>query len=119
MGVLIAGFLVGFYLLYCGFALRRYFRRSFRKDRRFQHEFTAELSDEGIHIATPFSDSQMKWTTFVRFLESDKIFMIFIAEWMFLVFPKRAFVPAEADQFRAQLQLNISDIKQPNNRTSS
>jgi len=119
MGVLIPGFLVGFYLLYCGFALRRYFRRSFRKDRRFQHEFTADISDEGIHIVTPFSDSQMKWTTFVRFLESDQIFMIFIAEWMFLVFPKRAFVPAEADLFRVQLQQKISAVEQADNRTSS
>jgi hypothetical protein len=81
------------------------------KGQRFKHEFNAEISDGGIQIATPFSDSSMKWATFVRFLESDQIFMVFIAEWMFLVFPKRAFVPAEAELFRAQLQLNICPAK--------
>ncbi len=111
MVLVIPGLLIGCYLLYCGFAIRRHFRRLFRKDRRFQHEFTAAISDEGIQIATPFSDSQMKWTTFVRFLESDQIFMVFIAEWLFLVFPKRAFVPAEAELFRAQLQQKICAAK--------
>ncbi|PYX28929.1 MAG: hypothetical protein DMG80_15410 [Acidobacteria bacterium] len=111
MVLVIPGLLVGCYLLYCGFAIRRHFRRLFQKDKRFQHEFNAEISDGGIQIATPFSDSSMKWATFVRFLESDQIFMVFIAEWMFLVFPKRAFVPAEAELFRAQLQHNICPAK--------
>src|SRR5215469_10242767 len=46
-------FAVGFYLVYCGLALRLYFRRLYRKDHRFKDEFTAEVSDQGIHIITP------------------------------------------------------------------
>src|SRR5271167_2931207 len=50
--------LVGFYLLYCGFALRRYFRRRYRTDKRYQHEFTTEISDEGVSILTDNAQSQ-------------------------------------------------------------
>ena len=46
----VIGFVVGFYLLYCGFALRRYFRRHYRKDHRFKQEFTADISDQGIQV---------------------------------------------------------------------
>lgn len=105
------GFAIGIYLVYCGFALRRYFRRSYQKDHRYKHDFTAEISDAGVHITTPFSEGQLKWNGFVRFLESDTIFMVFIAEWNFLIFPKRAFESVEADQFRSLLNSNIAPAK--------
>jgi hypothetical protein len=101
------GALVGIYFLYCGFALRRYFRRSYRKDRRFEHDFTADVSDDGIHIVTTTAEAEVKWAGFVRFLESDEIFMLFHAEWIFNIFPKRAFAPGEADRFRELLRHNI------------
>lgn len=108
IGFTVIGFLVGFYMLYCGFALRRYFRRLYQKDQRFKHDFTAEISDQGIHVTTPFADSHVKWNGFVRFLESNDIFMLFIAQWNFVIFPKRAFAPGEADVFRTTLQRNIA-----------
>jgi uncharacterized membrane protein len=107
-GVVVIGFLVGLYFLYCGLALPRYFRRAYQKDHRFKHDFTAEISDQGIHLVTPFSEAQMKWNSFVRFLESNDIFMVFIAQWSFILFPKRAFAPGGADEFRELLQRNIA-----------
>jgi hypothetical protein len=110
IGFTIICVLVGFYLLYCGFALRRYFRRLYQKDHRFKHDFAAEISDQGIHVTTPFSEGLMKWNGFIRFLESKDIFMLFIAQWNFVIFPKRAFTPAQADEFRAVLQRNIVPV---------
>jgi hypothetical protein len=57
LGFVVIGFLVGFYFLYCGLALPRYFRRAYQKDHRFKHDFTAEISDQGIHVVTPFSEA--------------------------------------------------------------
>ena len=108
IGLVVIGFVVGLYLLYCGLALRRYFRRAYQKDHRFKHELTAEISPEGIHIVTPFSDALVKWNGFVRFLESNNIFMLFIAQWNFIVFPKRAFAQGEVAEFRSLLQQNIA-----------
>jgi hypothetical protein len=92
--------LMGAYFLYCGFALRRFFRKQYRKDQRYRHEITADISEEGVHVVTPSADTRSKWSAIVRFLESDKIFMFFYAEWTFSVVPKRAFAPGEIDSFR-------------------
>lgn len=108
IGLTVIGSVVGIYLLYCGLALRRYFRRLYQKDHRYKHEFAAEISDQGIHFVTPFSEGLTKWNGFVRFLESNKIFMVFIAQWNFVIFPKRAFAPGEADEFRILLRRNVA-----------
>jgi hypothetical protein len=112
LALLVIGFLIGFYLLYCGhFAVRRYFRRLYRNNPHYKHGFTADISEDGIHIVTATDDSQSKWGSFVRFLESDKIFMLFHSEWIFIVFPKRAFAPGEVEQFRELLRFNIPTPK--------
>jgi hypothetical protein len=103
--------LMGAYFLYCRFALRRFFRKLYRKDRRYQHEITADISEEGVHVVTPSADTHLKWSAIVRFLESDKIFMLFYAEWNFSVVPKRAFALGEIDQFRDLLRHKISASK--------
>jgi len=99
--------LMGAYFLYCGFALRRFFRKQYRKDQRYKHEITADISEDGVHVVTPSADTQLKWSAIVRFLESDKIFMFFYAEWSFSVVPKRAFAPGEIDPFRDMLHRKI------------
>jgi hypothetical protein len=48
---------------------------------------------------------------FIRALESDKIFMLFHAEWIFSIFPKRAFSPGEVEQFRELVRCNISSSR--------
>lgn len=102
------GFLLGAYFLYCGgFALRRFFRNAYRKDQRFQQEFTTEASDAGVHMESPTEDSHMKWQSFTRYLESEQSFLLFQADWIFNIIPKRAFAPGEADQFRDLLHRNV------------
>ena len=103
--------LMGAYFLYCGFALRRFFRKLYRKDQRYQHEITADISEDGVHVVTPSADTQLKWSAILRFLESDKIFMFFYAEWTFSVVPKRAFAPGEIDLFRDLLHRKIPASK--------
>ena len=106
------GSLVGFYFVYCRFALRSYFARSFRNDRRFLHDFTSDISDEGIHTETFSADSHTKWSAFVRFLESDKIFMLFHSEWIFIIIPKSAFEPTDVEQFRELALRNVPSSSQ-------
>jgi YcxB-like protein len=92
--------LIGVYCLYCGFALRRYFRKLYRNDPRYKHEITTDISEDGVHVVTPTADTQLKWNSIIRFLESDKVFMFFYSEWIFSVVPKSAFAPGEIDTFR-------------------
>jgi YcxB-like protein len=109
--VVVACYAIGVLAMCLGSPLHRYFRRSYRNDHRFKHDWTTEFSDEGVHVVTPFSDDRAKWNAFVRFLESDKVFILFIAESIWLIFPKHGFGPGEADQLRMLLQSNVVSPK--------
>jgi hypothetical protein len=107
-GLAVITLLFGLYMIYCGFALRLYFRKLYRRDRRLQFDSTAEFGEDGIHVITPDSDSQMKWSLFIRILESDRIFMLFHAQWIFSIVPKSAFAPGEVDAFRELARRKIA-----------
>ena len=103
--------LIGAYLLYCGFALRRLFRKLYRNDQRFKDEVTADISEDGVHVVTPSTDSKLIWAAIIRFLESEKIFMFFYAAWTFSVVPKRAFADGELASFRELLHRKVLNPK--------
>jgi hypothetical protein len=103
--------LIGAYLLYCGFALRRLFRKLSRNDQRFKHEVTADISEDGVHVVTPSTESQLKWAAIIRFLESETIFMFFYAAWTFSVVPKRAFADGDLQPFRELLHRKVLNPK--------
>jgi hypothetical protein len=105
--LIVAGFAVSVSLLFYRFGHRQWFRGVYRKDHRFKHEFTADISDEGIHIITPFSDSLVKWNAFVRYLEGKDIFTLCVSEGNFFIFPKRAFAQGEDAEFRSLLQRKV------------
>lgn len=99
--------LIGVYFLYCGFALRPFFKKLYRRDPRYSHEITADITEDGVHVVTSAADTRLKWDSIVRFLESDTIFMLFYSEWSFSVVPKNAFAPGEVEIFRDLLQRKI------------
>lgn len=91
---------VGVYLLYCTFAIRRHIRRLYSRDQRYKHDITAEISQDGIHVETAFVDSHVKWASIVRWLESEKVFILFHSSTNFSIIPKRAFQVGDMDAFR-------------------
>jgi hypothetical protein len=104
--------LMGIYFLYCSFAVPRYFRNQYRSDPSYRDDFTVDISEEGIQFVTVSVDVQMKWSSFVRYLESDKIFKLYHSAVIFNIIPKRAFAPGEADTFRELLIRNIHSTSQ-------
>jgi len=99
--------LIGVYFLYCGLALRPFFKKLYRRDPRYRHEITADITEDRVHVVTSAADTRLKWDSIVRFLESDKIFMFFYSERSFSVVPKNAFAPGEVETFRELLQRKI------------
>jgi hypothetical protein len=99
--------LMGIYFVYCSFALRRFFRKLYKKNRELQHEITADVSEESVHVITSLSDTHLQWKAIIRFVESDKIFMFFYSEWTFSIVPKRAFTADDIGPFRELLRRKI------------
>lgn len=84
-------------------------RRCYAKDRRLQNEFAADISDHGIHWKSEFIDSSVEWGLFRRFLESDRVFLLYQTDRLFNMFPKAAFAPTEIEEFRQLPRRKLPD----------
>jgi 4-amino-4-deoxy-L-arabinose transferase-like glycosyltransferase len=84
-------------------------RRSYAKDRRLEHEFAASNSEDGIHLQSPDFGANLKWALYLRFLESDRIFLLYQTNRMFNLFPKAAFAPGEIDEFRQLVRRKLPE----------
>lgn len=84
-------------------------RRAYAKDRRLQHEFTADISEDGIHLQGSDFDANLKWPIYLRFLESDRIFLLYQTNLMFNLYPKAAFAPSEIDEFRQLVRRKLPE----------
>jgi YcxB-like protein len=99
------------FLIYVGLAMRLYFRKSYRNDQRFRLEFTAEIANTGIEVTAPLAKSQMTWNIFVRVLESERKFMLFVAPWQFLIFPKRYLTSNQIEQLQTLLRSHNINVE--------
>jgi hypothetical protein len=82
-------------------------KKAFQKDRSLQQEVTAQISEDGIHFVTANSDARTNWGLFVRYLESEKIFVLYQSNQIMNVLPKRSFGPGEVEQFQQLLQQKV------------
>jgi hypothetical protein len=89
------------WLVYAGLQTpKRIARRRYGK-MLFPHEYTAEISKDGIVTHSPTVRTELKWTAFSFFIESTNVVAL-IYEAVMYVFPRRAF---SDNQWREFMQL--------------
>lgn len=84
-------------------------RRCYAKDRRLQPPFTADISEGDIHLESVDFDANLKWTIYLRFIEADKVFLLYQAGRMFNLLAKLGFAPGELEQVRPLLRRKLPD----------
>jgi hypothetical protein len=82
-------------------------RRAFRRDNRLQQPFETVVSDSGIDVSSASSSSQHTWSAFTRFVETKNLFLVYQAENLVNIIPKRAFLAGEEESFRALLSSRL------------
>ncbi|MEA2734834.1 MAG: YcxB-like protein [Humisphaera sp.] len=95
------------------FFVFRYMRRRYLKtweDTRWIHRPQSMTIDEsGLTFTEPTAARRLSWDHFVRFGETENLFLLFSSEYSAEFIPKRIFATAaEADQFRALLARHVS-----------
>jgi len=76
-----------------------------RHDLQEQYEFS--FDDEGISLSSSLLNQRFPWSHTRKWRESRELFLVYIADNMFKVFPKRSFVSSvEIDCFRELLTKN-------------
>ncbi len=74
----------------------RFARKQFNSQPAAQQEQKTEFSDSGIRTSTPHDrESFVPWNAVERFRENNRVLLLYLPKGLFVVYPKRAFEPAQ------------------------
>lgn len=68
---------------------------------------TVEITDQGIHTRTSVSEAQLHWDTLTNWIETRRVFVLYLSPVSFFPIPKRVMTTAQQDEFRAQLKEKV------------
>jgi hypothetical protein len=96
-----------FGLYYAATVWKRAGRRSFSGRPELTQESVVDAGDSGITFDGPISKMQWTWAAFVKFAETDKLFLAYLSPCSFIIFPKRMLTPGTADELRELLRQKL------------
>jgi hypothetical protein len=84
----------------------------FRREPRFQDDYSLTFSPEGIHFRTANIDSRLQWSVYSRALVAAHSYVLYHGPRSFTVIPKRVFQGEEQRQaFEQLLTEHVPQIK--------
>lgn len=89
----------------CGlfFLLTAWISPRYRARRMMLREVSWTLSDEGVHLASSVSTTDLRWEAFLKYRENRKVFLLFVQKGMAQFIPKRVLTTAQIDCLRMLL----------------
>lgn len=82
--------------------------KNYAEDDQIGQELVAEFSDSRIRIEAASGHTEILWTAFKTYIESELLFLIYFSKKRFLAFPKRAFAEDDLNQFRELLASKVT-----------
>lgn len=84
-------------------------RRRFRSEPKFRNAVLIEISESGITTKTEGLQTQVEWSYYLKFAESEKAFLLYPQKNLYAIFPKSAFNSKEQEAlFRKLLNAKVS-----------
>lgn len=93
----------------CGvvFLLMAWISPHYRARRVILREVSWTVSDEGVHLTSSVSSSDLKWEAFLKYRETPKLFLLFVQKGMAQFIPKRALTAEQTDNLRLLLASHL------------
>jgi hypothetical protein len=88
--------------------LKRSVRKYWSANKYFHFSIEARVTQDGIEMSNKVASSKIAWTGVVRYDESKNLFILYPAEGLMLIFPKRSLIGAQMDTFRTFLRERVS-----------
>ncbi|MDQ8755869.1 YcxB family protein [Sphingosinicella sp. LHD-64] len=82
----------------------RYARRNFAQQRNLADEYRIAWDDQGFESVAERGSFRQDWAEFHRWLEDDRLFMLFLSERLYIGIPKRALPPDQLISLRGHLE---------------
>ena len=92
-------------------------RSQFSQQPAAQGPKTMNVDESGLHWRWQSGQSDVAWTNFIRFLESETVFVLYSSPVAFNILPKRAFTPEQATSFREVLQGKLGSASPARQKT--
>lgn len=86
-------------------------RMAYRRNAALFSDIALDLTPEGVHVVTPHSESSMPWSRYRSWMESDKVFLLYMGERTFNIIPKRLLTPETEDELRGMLRQYLQTNK--------
>jgi hypothetical protein len=83
-------------------------RIAYRKNAGLFSKVAVDIDDEGIHVVTEHSESTVPWPRYQHWVESDKVFLLYIGERTFNIIPKRILSDGEQEKLRKLLMNKVA-----------
>jgi YcxB-like protein len=82
-------------------------KRQFAKNPALRQPRRIELSDDGVKTDAGITSSQASWQAYLRYVEAKECFLLYTSPACFSIIPKRVLQPAELDDLRQLLKMNV------------
>ncbi len=82
-------------------------RIAYRRNAGVFGDIRVDISDEGVHVVTSNSESTVPWARYGRWIESNKVFLLYMGERTFNIIPKRVLSPEQQEFLRGLLKREI------------
>lgn len=82
-------------------------RAEYKRDSKVRDPIEVAISVAGVDISGPTWRASLGWSTFVRWVETKNLFLLYQAPRLFNCFPKRVFNPTDLDAFRTLLSERV------------
>jgi hypothetical protein len=82
-------------------------KSQFAKNPALRQPRTVEISSDGIKTDAGIASSDTRWAAYLKFVESDRVFLLYTSPATFVIIPKRVLQPSQIDELRQFLQAHI------------
>lgn len=89
----------------------RKIKKEFSKYPGFDEDRVVIFTDDKISGQTSHAKTEMDWSRYARFVETDNLFVLFAAPRAMSTIPKRVLSAGETDQLRALLRRKLLDAR--------
>lgn len=79
----------------------------YKARRMILREVTWAFSDDGVHLTSSVSATDLKWEAFLKYRETPKLFLLFVQKGMAQFIPKRVLTPEQTDNLRMLLASHV------------
>ena len=85
--------------------------KHYQQNRFLTHAAECRIDEAGLHARSDLGTTEIPWDHLHRWKENNRLILLYSTDAMYFIFPRRLFVPAEWEEFRALAAQHLKKIR--------